>query len=275
VPIKHSHPLLPLTQGTPLPKEVTFHPTAITLGATTLPRLAHTDVYMDDFMVIAQSPNHLPLLNTLLHTIYDVLQEPTSTNRRPIVSASKMAKGDATFSTTKRLLGWDINTATMTITLPEHRMQGIQQQLQHILRRKRVSRRLYQKLLGTLRSSAPSLYGANNPFSSLQYAVTETRHNRIRITPLTRAILRDWITLVDTAAHHAVPIHTVVPHPPPKLSVPQMPLKRAWEAAGYTSTLPPHPHRTYYGVFNFPKKSSTPSFQHIIQQGQYLIATSN
>jgi hypothetical protein len=71
---------------------------------------------MDDFMVIAQSPNHLPLLNTLLHTIYDVLQEPTSTNRRPIVSASKMAKGDATFSTTKHLLGWDINTATMTIT---------------------------------------------------------------------------------------------------------------------------------------------------------------
>jgi hypothetical protein len=32
VPMKHSHPLLPLTQSTPLPTEVTFHPTAITLG---------------------------------------------------------------------------------------------------------------------------------------------------------------------------------------------------------------------------------------------------
>jgi hypothetical protein len=213
-PITHRHPLLAHTQHTPLPHKAHFHPTAITLGATTLPRLAHTDVYMDDFMVIAQSPGHLPLLNSLLHTIDTVLQEPPDTNRRSIVSASKIAKGDATFSTTKRLLGWDIDTATMTITLPEHRKQGIQQQLQNIITRKRVSRRLYQKLLGTLRSSAPSLYGANNLFSSLQFALTETRHDRIRITPLTRAILQDWITLLDTAAQHAVPIHTVVPHTP-------------------------------------------------------------
>jgi hypothetical protein len=213
VPVQHSHPLLPITQSTTLPTESTFHPTAITLGSTALPRLAHTDVYMDDFMVIAQSPHHIPLLNTLLHAIDDVLQEPADTNRWPVVSTSKIAKGDATFSTTKQLLGWDINTATMTITLPKHRMHGIKLQLHYILSCKRVSRHIYQKLLGTLRSSAPSLYGANNLFSSLQFAMMEMHHNCIHITPLTRVILRDWITLVDTAAHHAVPIHTVVPPP--------------------------------------------------------------
>jgi len=217
VPVQHSHPLLPLTQSTTLPTESTFHPIAVTMGSTTLPWLAHMDICMDDFMVIAQSPHHIPLLNNLLHAINDVLQEPSDTNRRPVVSPSKIAKGDATFSTTKRLLGWGINTATMTITLPEHRMQGIKLQLQHILSCKRVSRPIYQKLLGTLHSSTPSLYGANNLFSSLQFAMTETHHNCIRIMPLTRAILRDWITLVDTAAPHAVPIHTVVPPSNPLL----------------------------------------------------------
>jgi hypothetical protein len=39
----------------------------------------------------------------------------------PIVSTSKVEKWDATFSTFKRLLGWDINMHTMTIHLPAQR----------------------------------------------------------------------------------------------------------------------------------------------------------
>jgi hypothetical protein len=213
-PITADHPTLQLMQSVSLPRAQHFHPNAVTLGKSSDPRLSHIDVYMDDFMVIAQAPAHIPAMNHLLHSIDSVLIEPQVTNRRPVVSTSKIAKRDASFSTCKSILGWDINSETMTITLPEHRLKSMKEQLQHILSRKRISKRTFQKLLGTLRSSAPSLYGANNLFSILQFALTEAASNRIRLTPLTKAILNDWIILADTAVQHAVAIHTVVPHPP-------------------------------------------------------------
>jgi hypothetical protein len=48
------HPYLPLTQLPELPQQVVFHPSSITLGPATTPLLKYTDMYIDDFMVIAQ-----------------------------------------------------------------------------------------------------------------------------------------------------------------------------------------------------------------------------
>ncbi len=59
--------LLPRTQALHKPQEPTYSPMAITLGSTPQPPLAYTDVYKDDFMLIARHPNHLPTLSTLLH----------------------------------------------------------------------------------------------------------------------------------------------------------------------------------------------------------------
>lgn len=124
------HQALATTQCASLPQETSFHPSAITLGPKNAPKLCYTDVYMDDFMVLAQAPDHLPSINRLLHAIDSILTEPTDTNRRPIASASKIAKGNATFSTTKRILGWDLNTSTMMIMLPKHRLISLKSQLQ-------------------------------------------------------------------------------------------------------------------------------------------------
>jgi hypothetical protein len=65
------------------------------------------------------------MLDTLLHHIHSVIQYPPDTVRRPVVSESKVQKGDATFGTTKRILGWDVNTHTMTIHLPTHRQERL------------------------------------------------------------------------------------------------------------------------------------------------------
>jgi hypothetical protein len=72
----------------------------------------------------------------------------------------------------------------MTLHLPESRLHHLEHLLTQTQAKKRVSWRKYQKLLGTLRSSVPSLYGANNLFSSLQHALVDNKHNRIRIMPL-------------------------------------------------------------------------------------------
>jgi hypothetical protein len=114
------HYLLQQTQSATVLQASHFHPSAIVLGSCTTPALNYTDIYIDNFMIIAQKPNHLPTMNHLLTTIDQVFHD-TQTNRRQIVSASKLQKGDAAFSTFKRILGWDLKTETMTLHLPEAR----------------------------------------------------------------------------------------------------------------------------------------------------------
>jgi hypothetical protein len=165
-------------------------------------------------MLMAQRPYQMPLLNTLLNSLDRVFHDPAPTNRRQIVSALKLNKGDATFSTQKRILGWDIDAYFMTLSLPAHRLDGMSELIHSILHRKRVSRTAWQRLLGTLRSTSPALYGAKHLFSMLQHALREQRGRRIRLTALLRASLIDWTLLATNGNAQPVPLHTVVPHPP-------------------------------------------------------------
>jgi hypothetical protein len=118
-----------------------FHSAAQVLGTTTLPPLQYTDVFLDDFITIAQRPLHMPAMNNLLHALYNVFIDRPSNTRRQLVSAKKIQQGDATLSTKKRILGWDIDTATMTITLPEHRLFALRQMLTDMIQKTRTSRK--------------------------------------------------------------------------------------------------------------------------------------
>jgi len=102
----------------------------------------------------------------------------------------------------------------MTLSLPKHRLDSLHQQLQHMLTITCTSRRKWQKLLGTLRSTTPALYGATHLFSILQHALTDTTNKHIHITPLLRNVLRHWIQLANQAHVKPAPLHTVVPTPP-------------------------------------------------------------
>ncbi len=183
-PYTQQNPLLKDTQCTPEPIATDFHPTAVILGDANTPPLTHADVYIDDFMLLAQRPYQMPLLNTLLSSLDTVFHDPAPTNRRQILSASKLSKGDATFSTQKCLIGWDIDTHLMTLSLPAHRLEGMSELIHSILHRKRVSRMAWQRLLGTLRSTSPALYGAKHLFSTLQHALRDQRGRCIWLTAL-------------------------------------------------------------------------------------------
>ena len=184
-----SHPLLPDTQCTTEPTAPQFYPTAIILGSDDTPPLQFSDVYIDDFMLLAQKPHHMPLMHNLLTAIDMVFHDPVNSNCWQVVSASKLLKGDATFSTFKRLLGWDVNTHTMTLALPEHRLLSLTDLIQETLKKRRSSRTAWQHLLGTLRSTSPALYGARHLFSTLQHAFTDQHGRRIRLTNLIHATL--------------------------------------------------------------------------------------
>jgi len=210
------HPLYLTTQhATSLPKHDTFHPSAIVLGTPdNTPPLAYHDVYMDDFITVAQTPAEPSALNTMLHAIDSVFDNTPHPHRRQAISQSKLDKGDATFSTTKRILGWDIDTHFMHLSLPAHRHDTLATSIQHCLNVKRTSLKIWRRLLGLLRSSSPAIYGATHLFSILQHAQTATTRKRVTISPIIRLVLNDWLTLLNDIHQRPAPLYTLVPTPP-------------------------------------------------------------
>jgi len=153
--------------------------------------LSFTDVYLDDFMVLAQGPCHHTMDN-LLHHIHSVFCDAPSSTQRAIISASKVQKGDATFSTTKRVLGWDLDMHRMQIHLPTHHCERLQELLSKTLQQKFSTRRRWQRLLGELRSMAFAIHSAKYLFSILQSALQRATTRRFHITAILRAALHDW-----------------------------------------------------------------------------------
>ena len=181
--------------------------------------LAYIDVYMDDFIALAQQPN-MPA--TLHHTIKGILQvfrdkplpdDPPS--RRHIISESKIAKGDATWSTNKTILGWSLDTARGTLQLQPHKAARLHELLGTHITKQRTSRTNWQRLLGELRYMGTAIRGAKYLFSILQHVlIDQPTSPRIRLTPLVRAALQDWQHLATTLAQTPMPISSLVPQAP-------------------------------------------------------------
>jgi hypothetical protein len=105
-----------------------------------------------------------------------------------------MAQGNITFSMQKRILGWDIDTEHMTLSLPLHQFHNLQETLHSLLQHKHTSCKQWQQLLGTLHSTSLALYGATHLFSIFQHALTDTPAYHIWLTPLLKALLHLWCT---------------------------------------------------------------------------------
>jgi len=85
---------------------------------------AYIDVFVDDFIGLSQGKdNRQRVRNILLRGVHQIFRPNDFHNnefRREPVSLKKLKQGDVSWSTIKTVLGWVINTSTMTIHLPEH-----------------------------------------------------------------------------------------------------------------------------------------------------------
>ena len=94
--------------------------------------LASVDVFVDDFLAMAQAPATCRTRRTLLHTIDQVfrpLAPDDPAHRTEPISVTKLAKGDAAWSTQKMMLGWIIDSQAMTLTLPARRLARLRELL--------------------------------------------------------------------------------------------------------------------------------------------------
>jgi hypothetical protein len=208
------HPTETQTQLHPVPWATVVHNHHPWQPAPPLLPLAHVDVYIDDFLLANQRGTIDTTLRAALHAISTVFRDDPSSPRRAVVSASKLAKGDATWVTTKQVLGWDINTEELTIHLPEHRLKRLDTLLSPLRYQTRVSRRKWQVLLGELRSMVPAIHSSKYYFSILQHAMSDQQSPRIRISNLIHSVLTKWLTIGHSINEHPAPLSMLVPAAP-------------------------------------------------------------
>ncbi len=162
--------------------------------------VAYTDVYVDDFITVVQgNPNRRRRIKRqFLHSLDQVfrpLDAADSPHRQEPASEKKFRKGDGTWCTRKLVLGWIIDTAHSTITLPPHRLARLHELLASIPRTlTRIATKRWHKLLGELRSMVTAIPGARGLFSSLQTAFrhAEDHGHRLRLTASVHDFLDDF-----------------------------------------------------------------------------------
>ena len=180
------------------------------------PPVAAVDVYVDDFLLMAQTANQCTtVMRHTLHSIDAVfrpLQSHDPTHRKEPASIKKMLKGDACWSTQKRILGWDLDTQAHTISLPPHRLARLYKLLDLIRPpRKRVSVKVWHQLLGELRSMSAALPGARGLFSILQDSLSKADRNRVRLTAQVWDTVADFRAIADSLHNRPTRIHELVP----------------------------------------------------------------
>ena len=185
------------------------------VGPATAP-LAKADVYVDDFLLVAQTKRHQRrLLRATLHAIDDVLrplQLDDSSMRKEPTSVKKLKQGDAFWSTQKRFLGWDLDTIAGTLSLPPHRCERLYALLDMVQPpRKRLPISAWHKILGELRSMAPGLPGSRGLFSILQEALSKGDRRRVRLNRHVFDTISDFRALADSLAIRPTRLGELVP----------------------------------------------------------------
>ena len=142
VPVtKNTHPKHPITRDPSLP------------AGTSL--AAYIDVFVDNFIALCQGAHNQRRVRGILLKSIDEIFRPNDFHdshfRREPVSIKKLKQGDVSWNTIKTVLGWIVNTTTMTIKLPPHRVDRLVEILARIPpTQKRISMRKWHKVLGEL-----------------------------------------------------------------------------------------------------------------------------
>ena len=160
------------------------------------PLLAYIDVFVDDFLGLAQGQRHRRrhVRRTLFHALDKVfrpLDGQDAKQRKEVLSLKKLDAGDCSWSTCQVLLGWIVDTINMTITLPPHRVERLHEILSATPRsQRRISVDKWHRVLGELRSMTLALPGARGLFSQMKEAL---RHVKGKWVTLSKGVHEDLV----------------------------------------------------------------------------------
>ena len=152
------------------------------------------------------------ILLEAIDQVFRPLDNRDNAHRQEPVSIKKLKQGDTSWGTVKNVLGWIINTTTMTIHLPEHRQQRLAEILASIPpSQKRISLKKWHKVLGELRSMSIALPGSRNLFSQLQQALSAKIGTRIALKKGVHQALKDFKWILDDISSRPTRIAELIP----------------------------------------------------------------
>ena len=128
-----------------------------------------------------------------------------------------MLKGDASWATHKMTLGWILDTISMTIELPPHRTQRLQQLLDSGQPgQRRIATKQWHRVMGELRSMVVAIPGGKGLFSTLQEAFQdpEQHRHRLRLKKSAHDFLDDWRWLAASLSSRPTRIAELFPTDP-------------------------------------------------------------
>jgi hypothetical protein len=180
------------------------------------PATAEIDVYVDDFVAIAQgTASRLnQVRDTLLYSIDTVFRpnDDTDLQRAEPISLKKLDKGDGSWSTRHTILGWDIDTMAMTISLPQYRVERLRDILNSVPpTQRRIGLSKWHSILGELRSMSMALPGSRGLFSHLQTALQHRTKSRVPLTREVHQALKDFRWMLDNISQRPTRIAELVP----------------------------------------------------------------
>ena len=187
---------------------------------TSVASLRYVDVYMDDYLMAMQgSPTELQagrdLLFRTIDSIFQPVQPDDPPSRQEPISVKKLRKGDAYWSTQKRVLGWDLDTTAETLQLPAHRLDRLSKILDDLpSTQRRISVKKWHKVVGELRSMVLAVPGLRGLFSLLQEAFQHKQQKRIRLSRSLHHFLDDMRWLLANLAHRPTRFRELVPTAP-------------------------------------------------------------
>ena len=177
---------------------------------------AYVDVFVDDFIALCQGDSNRRRIRRILLRAVDQVFRPNDFYddqfRREPVSLKKLKQGDVSWNTIKTVLGWVIDTSTMTIQLPPHRVDRLAELLASIPpTQKRIALRKWHKILGELRSMSLALPGARNMFSQMQQALSNRCKTRVSLTNGVHQALDDFRWMHQDISSRPTRIAELVP----------------------------------------------------------------
>ena len=218
---------LPLSPPDPSGRDTSLSPASVDLSPVvrdpSLPfptePLSYVDVFVDDFIGLAQQQSNCRRVRCILLTAIDDVFRPNdpddSPARREPVSLKKLRQGDCSWGTIKLVLGWVIDTINMTIHLPSHRVDRLADILASVpVTQKRTSVKKWHKLLGELRSMSLALPGSRNIFSTMQNALSLSSGCRVALKKGVHDALNDFRWMHSNIASRPTRIAELVPLAP-------------------------------------------------------------
>jgi len=182
------------------------------------------EVYMDDFIGLAQAPTIEELKHftrVIMHGIHTVFPPPgiaDDPEDEPIL-VKKLQQGDGLWSTKKEILGWVFDGVSKCLSLLIEKVDRIKTTLTQLSRKKTVRFGELKKINGKLMhamSGIPNGWGLLSPISALSAKKPNPlnyKDRTIRLNVATKQAMVDCIALLLTALKHPTLCVDLVPAP--------------------------------------------------------------